>query len=66
MIQLSESSFPPFLKWGKYKSQDEANPDKLLIEVTDTETFETDSEEHNDMQTEEPLCFGHRPVLLPA
>jgi len=39
---LSESSFPPFLKWGKYKSEDESNPDKLHIEVTDLETFETE------------------------
>jgi len=39
---LSESSFPPFLKWGKYKSEDESNPDKLHIEVTETETFETE------------------------
>ena len=36
------------------------------MKILYTETFETDSEEHNDMQTEEPLCFGHRPVLLPA
>ena len=42
MVPLSESSFPPFLKWGKYKSEDENNPDKLLIEVTETETFETE------------------------
>jgi len=39
---LSETTFPPFLKWGKYKSEDENNPDKLLIEVIDTETFETE------------------------
>ena len=39
---MSETSFPPFLKWGKYKSEDENNPDKLLIEVSDTETFETE------------------------
>jgi len=42
VIKLSETSFPPFLKWGKYKSEDETNPDKLLIEVTETETFETE------------------------
>ena len=39
---MSDTSFPPFLKWGKYKSEDESNPDKLLIEVTDLETFETE------------------------
>jgi len=39
---MSETIFPPFLKWGKYKSEDENNPDKLLIEVTDLETFETE------------------------
>ena len=39
---MDDDSFPPFLKWGKYKSEDENNPDKLLIEVTETETFETE------------------------
>ena len=42
MTKLSETTFPSFLKWGKYKSQDETNPDKLHIEVTETETFETE------------------------
>ena len=39
---MSESVFPPFLKWGDYKSQDENNPDILNIEVLETETFETE------------------------
>jgi len=39
---MDDDSFPPFLKWGNYKSDDESNPDKLSIEVTETETFETE------------------------
>jgi len=39
---LSETTFPPFLKWGKYTSEDENHPDKLLVQVTDLETFETE------------------------
>ena len=39
---MSENSFPPFLKWGSYKSEDQENPDKLSIQVTETETFETE------------------------
>lgn len=35
-------TFPPFLKWGSYKSEDQDNPDKLSIQVTETETFETE------------------------
>jgi len=39
---MSETEFPPFLKWGKYKSEDENNPDKISVEITDTDTFETE------------------------
>ena len=39
---MSEKDFPPFLKWGDYKSEDKDNPDKLFIQVTETETFETE------------------------
>ena len=39
---MSESTFPPFLKWGDYKSEDEDKPDKIKIKVTETETFETE------------------------
>lgn len=42
MIKLSNTSFPPFLKWGSYKSEEQENPDKLSIDVTETETFETE------------------------
>ena len=35
-------TFPPFLKWGNYKSEDINNPDKIEIQVTETETFETE------------------------
>ncbi len=37
----SESIYPPFLKWGDYKSKDEKNPDVLNVKVVETETFET-------------------------
>jgi len=36
------SLYPPFLKWGEYKSKDSKNPDILHVEVLDTETFETE------------------------
>jgi len=36
------SDFPPFLKWGSYKSEDQNNPDKLSIQVTETEFFDTE------------------------
>lgn len=32
----------PFIKWGDYRSQDEREPDKLELEIIDTETFETE------------------------
>ena len=33
-------SFPPFIKWGDYKSQDENNPDVLIMQVVDPEVRE--------------------------
>jgi len=42
MRNLSETTFPPFLKLGSYTSKDQNNPDKLSIQVTETETFETE------------------------
>lgn len=39
---MSETLFPPFLKWGKCKSKDETNPDVLNFEAQDTDTFETE------------------------
>ncbi|MBM3911014.1 MAG: hypothetical protein FJ356_05140 [Thaumarchaeota archaeon] len=39
---MSESLYPPFLKWGDYTSKDEKHPDILNIEVLETETFETE------------------------
>lgn len=39
---MSDSLFPPFLKWGNYKSNDKDNPDKILIRVKELETFETE------------------------
>ena len=35
-------TFPPFLKWGSYKSEDQDNPDKIKVQVIETETFETE------------------------
>ena len=35
-------NFPPFLKWGSYTSDDSAKPDKISIQITETETFETE------------------------
>ena len=34
--------YPPFLKWGDYKSEDPQNPDIIEIKVLETETFETE------------------------
>jgi len=39
---MSETLFPPFLKWGKCKSKDENNPDVLNFEALETDTFETE------------------------
>ena len=41
LTKLSES-FPPFLKWGNYKSEDPENPDIIQIKAIETETFETE------------------------
>ena len=41
-MKLSNTSFPPFLKWGSYKSEEQDKPDQLSIQVTETETFETE------------------------
>jgi len=38
---LTQTDWPPFLKWGQYKSTDESSTDVLVLKVTDTETFET-------------------------
>lgn len=34
--------YPPFLKWGEYKSHDEKTPDVLHVEPLEIETFETE------------------------
>ncbi len=39
---MSESSFPPFLKWGNYTSKDEKNPNVLEVEPQEIDTFETE------------------------
>ena len=39
---MSDSIFPPFLKWGQCKSKDKNNPDKIKIRVKELETFETE------------------------
>ena len=33
-------SFPPFIKWGDYKSEDENKPDVLILQVADPEIRE--------------------------
>ncbi|AFS80671.1 hypothetical protein NKOR_03905 [Candidatus Nitrosopumilus koreensis AR1] len=42
MIKLSETLYPPFLKWGQYTSQDSENPDTIELKVAETNTFETE------------------------
>ena len=39
---MSESLFPPFLKWGQFKSKDETNPDTVDLRVSNLGTFETE------------------------
>ena len=39
---MSDSLFPPFLKWGQCKSKDEKKPDVLNFEALETDTFETE------------------------
>lgn len=39
---MAESLYPPFLKWGDYKSKDEKNPDIIEVEILELETFETE------------------------
>jgi len=39
---MSNSSFPPFLKWGSYTSHSEMNPNELEVEPQEIDTFETE------------------------
>src|SRR2546428_5437699 len=39
---MSESLYPPFLKWGEHHSSDEKKPDVLKVEILELETFETE------------------------
>ena len=39
---MAESLYPEFLKWSKYTSKDEKQPDILNVKVLETETFETE------------------------
>ena len=39
---MSNTSYPPFLKWGDYHSKDEKNPDVLEVEPQEIDTFETE------------------------
>jgi len=39
---MAESLYPEFLKWSKYTSKDEKQPDVLNVKVLETETFETE------------------------
>ncbi len=38
---MTQTEWPPFLKWGQYKSTDENSPDILTMRVKDTEPFPT-------------------------
>ncbi len=38
---MSDLDFPPFIKWGSYKSQDQNKPDVLELQVGEVDTFET-------------------------
>lgn len=38
---MSDSNFPPFIKWGSFKSQSQNEPDILELQVSDEQTFET-------------------------
>lgn len=40
--KLSDSDFPPFIKWGSFKSQNQNKPDVLELQVAELETFETE------------------------
>lgn len=40
--EMSETTLPPFLHWGDYKSNDEERPDILSIEAVAADTFETE------------------------
>ena len=37
---MSDLDFPPFIKWGSYKSQDQNKPDVLELQVLEVDTFE--------------------------
>ena len=39
---MSNTSYPPFLKWGDYHSKDEKNPDEIIVEPSELEFFETE------------------------
>jgi len=39
---MSDTSFPPFLKWGGYTSKDEKKPNVLKVEPQEIDTFETE------------------------
>src|SRR3990167_2059880 len=38
---MSTKNFPPFLKWGDYKSTSKEKPDVITIEIVDPEPFQT-------------------------
>ncbi len=38
---MSTKNYPPFLKWGDYKSISKKQPDIITIEIVDPEPFQT-------------------------
>ena len=38
---MSTKNFPPFLKWGDYKSTSKEKPDVITIEIVDPEPLQT-------------------------
>ena len=39
---MSNTSYPPFLKWGDYHSKDEKSPNEIEVEPLELEFFETE------------------------
>lgn len=60
---MSELSFPPFIKWGDYKSTDKDNPDKLELKVIDTATTETEFSTNSPVQLKKEK--GWTNMILP-
>ena len=58
------TQFPAFLKWGKYTSNDEKNPDELIIRIRDVDTFETQYSVNVNADVEYDGVFEKRTIPL--